>query len=145
MVTPKVYSDEIKTKNDVRALLDEVKDAIYKDEYIIIDVRPAELYTGEKGNWKRKGHIKGAINHFWGDDLNNDGTWKNKEELSKIYEDLGVTPQKDIIVSCGQGQMSAHTYFTLKYILGYPKVRNYDGSFNEWSNIEDLPIETGAK
>ncbi len=145
IITPKVYSDEIKTKNDVRALLDEVKGAIYKDEYIIIDVRPAELYTGEKGNWKRKGHIKGAINHFWGDDLNNDGTWKNKEELSKIYEDLGVTPQKDIIVSCGQGQMSAHTYFTLKYILGYPKVRNYDGSFNEWSNIEDLPIETGAK
>jgi thiosulfate/3-mercaptopyruvate sulfurtransferase len=61
------------------------------------------------------------------------------------YEKLGITPDKRVITSCGQGQMSAHTYFTLKYILGYPNIRNYDGSFNEWSNIEGLPVETGMK
>ena len=80
---------------------------------------------------------------FWGEDLTADGMWKNKVELKAAYEKLGVTPDKQIIASCGQGQMSAHTYFTLKYLLGYPNVRNYDGSFNEWSNIQDLPVETG--
>ena len=54
-------------------------------------------------------------------------------------------PEKPVIVSCGQGQMSSHTYFTLKYLLGYKSVKNYDGSFNEWSNIPELPIETGMK
>ena len=144
-IVPKIYANEIKTHEYVRAMLDEVKNAVFNGGSILIDVRPVELYTGEKGNWKRKGHIKSAINHFWADDLNSDGTWKSKEELIKIYEKLGITPEKDIIVSCGQGQMSAHTYFTLKHILGYPKVKNYDGSFNEWSNYEDLPVETGLK
>ncbi|MGQ9608817.1 MAG: sulfurtransferase [bacterium] len=142
-IMPKVYASKIETREDVRAMIDEVKNVVFEGGSIIIDVRPVELYTGEKGNWKRKGHIKGAISHFWANDLNSDGTWKSKEELIKTYEKLGITPEKDIIVSCGQGQMSAHTYFTLKYILGYPKVRNYDGSFNEWSNNESLPIETG--
>lgn len=143
-IMPKTYTSEIRVHKDVRAMLDEVQDAVLNNGAILIDVRPVELYTGEKGNWKRRGHIKGAINHFWADDLNADGTWKSREELIKIYEKLGITPEKDIIVSCGQGQMSAHTYFTLKYILGYPRVKNYDGSFNEWSNYEDLPIETGS-
>jgi thiosulfate/3-mercaptopyruvate sulfurtransferase len=109
----------------------------------LLDVRPAELYTGEKGFWKRKGHIKGAINHFWGEDLKDDGSWKSKEELTGAYEKLGATPDTTIIVSCGQGLMSAHAYFTLKYILGYPKVKNYDGGFNQWSNIDELPVEVG--
>ncbi len=130
--------------NGVRIELDQVKEAVSKSSAVLIDVRPAELYSGEKGNWKRKGHIKGAINHFWGLDLNEDGTWKSKDELQKIYEELGATPDKTIIVSCGQGQMSAHSYFTLKHILGYPNVMNYDGSFSEWSNIDELPVETGS-
>lgn len=129
----------------VRASLEEVKKVVSKGGAVILDVRPVELYTGEKGSWKRNGHIKGAINHFWAEDLKEDGTWKSKEELKEVYERLGVTPDKEIIVSCGQGQMSSHTYFTLKYILGYPEVKNYDGSFNEWSNIDELPVETGMK
>ncbi len=131
-----------KINKDVRADLNEVNNAISNNSAVVIDVRPAELYSGEKGNWKRKGHIKGAINHFWGFDLNDDGTWKSKDDLKKIYEEIGVTPDKKIIVSCGQGLMSAHSYFTLKHILGYPNVKNYDGGFNEWSNDESLPIET---
>ncbi len=115
-----------------------------KGKGILLDVRPAELYTGEKGFWKRKGHIKGAIHHFWGEDLNDDGTWKSKEELTRAYEEIGATPDKTIIVSCGQGLMSAHTYFALKYILGYPRVENYDGGFNQWSSIDELPVEVGS-
>lgn len=129
--------------HEVRASLDEVKKVVASGGALILDVRPVELYTGEKGPWKRKGHIKGSLNRFWGEDLTTDGMWKNRVELKAAYEKLGVTPDKQIITSCGQGQMSAHTYFALKYLLGYPNVRNYDGSFNEWSNINDLPVETG--
>jgi 3-mercaptopyruvate sulfurtransferase SseA len=56
--------------------------------------------------------------------------------------DIGVTPDMAVIVSCGHGQISAHTYFILKYVLGFPKVRNYDGGFNEWSNVDALPVES---
>ncbi len=94
---------------------------------------------------KRKGHIKGALSRFWGEDLDTTGVWKGAVELRAAYERLGVTPDRKIITSCGQGQMSSHTYFTLKYLLGYPDVRNYDGSFNEWSNIVELPVETGPE
>ncbi len=132
-------------RREVRASLDEVKKAVASGGALILDVRPVELYTGEKGPWKRKGHIKGSLSRFWGEDLTADGMWKDKAELKTAYEKLGITPEKQIITSCGQGQMSAHTYFTLKYLLGYPKVMNYDGSFNEWSNIQDLPVETGMK
>ncbi|MFB0509705.1 MAG: sulfurtransferase [bacterium] len=135
----------LKLQAEVRANLDEVEQFVKKGDtgVVLLDVRPVKLYTGEAGPWKRKGHIKGAKNHFWGLDLKADGTWKNKEDLKNDYEQLGASPDKLIIVSCGQGQMSAHSYFTLKHILGYPRVKNYDGSFNEWSNIENLPIETG--
>jgi thiosulfate/3-mercaptopyruvate sulfurtransferase len=128
---------------EVRASVDDVKKVVDSGGALILDVRPLELYTGEKGPWKRKGHIKGALSRFWGEDLTADGMWKNKVELKAAYEKLGAAPGRPIIASCGQGQMSAHTYFTLKYLLGHPDVRNYDGSFNEWSNIENLPVETG--
>jgi len=142
-ITSVRYNLPSKLNKEVRATLDEVKTLLNKGNGVLLDVRPVEMYTGEKGFWKRKGHIKGAINHFWGEDLNQDGTWKTKEDLKSAYEKLGATPDKSIIVSCGQGQMSAHGYFTLKYVLGYPKVKNYDGGFNEWSNINELPVETG--
>ena len=141
----KKYPRPKKLRHEVRASLDEVKKVVVSGGAIILDVRPVELYTGEKGPWKRKGHIKGSLSRFWGEDLTADGMWKDRAELKAAYEKLGVMPDKQIITSCGQGQMSAHTYFTLKYLLGYPHVRNYDGSFNEWSNIKDLPVETGMK
>ncbi len=144
-IKPVRYRMSKKLQESVRANLDEVKRVVEKIDtgVVLLDVRPNKLYTGETGPWKRKGHIKGAINHFWGEDLTVDGTFKNKEDLKQTYEGLGVNPDRLIIVSCGQGQMSAHSYFVLKHILGYPKVKNYDGSFNEWSNIDNLPIETG--
>jgi thiosulfate/3-mercaptopyruvate sulfurtransferase len=143
-INPVRYTLPSKLNQEVRATLEEVKELVSGGGGVLLDVRPAQMYTGEKAFWKRNGHIKGAINHFWGEDLKDDGTWKSKEELKKAYEELGATPDKNIIVSCGQGQMSAHAYFTLKHILGYPKVKNYDGGFNEWSDIDSLPVETGV-
>jgi thiosulfate/3-mercaptopyruvate sulfurtransferase len=139
------YKLASKLDEEVRASLEEVRKIASLGGGVIVDVRPAELYTGEKGFWKRKGHIKGSINRLWTEDLKEDGTWKPKEDLKKAYTKLGATPDKTIIVSCGQGLMAAHTYFTLKYILGYPQVKNYDGSFSEWSNIDELPVETVLK
>jgi thiosulfate/3-mercaptopyruvate sulfurtransferase len=144
-IKPVKYRLPSKLHEEVRASLEEVKKVVEKGGAVLLDVRPVQLYSGEAGSWKRKGHIPGAINRFLGEDLNEDGTWKSKEELREAYEKLGVTPDKTIITSCGQGLMSSQTYFTLKYILGYPQVKNYDGSFNEWSNIDELPVETGVK
>ena len=144
-ITATQYGRPTKLQNDVRANLAEVKKIVESGGALILDVRPVELYTGEKGAWKRKGHIKGSLSRFWGEDLKEDGTWKSRDELKAAYAKLGGAPEKPVIVSCGQGQMSSQTYFTLKYLLGYKSVKNYDGSFNEWSNIPELPIETGMK
>ncbi len=135
---------------NVRATLEQVLEAVraagsgQNKGALLLDARPQELYTGEKGSWKRKGHIKGALNHFWGTDINEDGTWKSREELSAVFAELGALPERPVIVYCGQGQMSSHLYFTLRHVLGYGDVKNYDGSFNEWSNREELPVETGG-
>jgi thiosulfate/3-mercaptopyruvate sulfurtransferase len=144
-ITPARYPVPRRLRNEVRARMSEVKEVVADGGAVLLDVRPLALYTGEQGPWKRKGHIPGARHHFWGDDLNADGTFKNKADLQQAYEALGATPDKLIIVSCGQGQMSAHSYFTLKYLLGYPRVKNYDGSFNEWSNLPSLPVTIGTQ
>jgi len=144
-IVPKKYPLPKTFRREVRASLDDVKKVVASGGSVILDVRPVELYTGEKGPWKRKGHIKGSLSRFWGEDLTVDGLWKDRAELRAAYEKLGVTPEKQIITTCGQGQMSAHTYFTLKYLLGYQNVKNYDGSFNEWSNIDDLPVKSGME
>jgi thiosulfate/3-mercaptopyruvate sulfurtransferase len=142
-ITPVTYPLPRELVRSARADLDEVKHAVTFNDEMIVDVRPVKAYTGEEGTWKRKGHIAGSISHFWGEDLNPDGTWKSKDELIAAYTAQDITWDKKIIVSCGQGLMSAHAYFTLKYVLGFAQVKNYDGGFNEWSNIEALPVETG--
>jgi thiosulfate/3-mercaptopyruvate sulfurtransferase len=144
-ITPTEYRLPAKLHEEVRATLQEVKGR-NPDSTVLLDVRTYDLYSGEKGPWKRKGHIKGAIHHLWAADLKPDGSWIAPEKLTKIYAELGVTPDKTVYVSCGQGLMASHVYFTLRHILGFPKVKNYDGSFNEWSNHDELPVEqTGKK
>jgi thiosulfate/3-mercaptopyruvate sulfurtransferase len=135
------YSKSITTDTSVKADIDFVINNKDKLDYILVDVRPPDLYYGKEGSWKRLGHIEGAIHKFWSDDLKTDGTWKNTEDLQKLYINAGITPDKTIIVSCGQVLMYSHTYFTLKHILKYPSVMNYDGSFNEWSNRDELLVE----
>jgi thiosulfate/3-mercaptopyruvate sulfurtransferase len=139
-IKPATYRLPAKPQSDVRATLEDVQKGL-KSGAVLLDVRPADFYSGEKGAWKRKGHIKGAVSHFWALDMNADGTWKTRDELSAAYEKLGVTSEKSVIVYCGQGQMAAHTYFSLRHVLGFSKVSLYDGGFNEWSGREDLPVE----
>jgi thiosulfate/3-mercaptopyruvate sulfurtransferase len=141
-IKPVTYPKPAKLDAQVRATLDDVLREM-KAGALLVDTRPQDLYTGEKGAWKRKGHIRGALSHPWAFDLNGDGSWKSREELAAGYEKIGVTPDKQVIVYCGQGQQAAHTYFTLKHILGFPRVNLFDGSFSEWSNHDELPVQTG--
>jgi thiosulfate/3-mercaptopyruvate sulfurtransferase len=91
---------------------------------------------------QRGGHIPGAKNIPWAQAVRDtDGTFKSSEELKALYEGNGVTPDKHIITYCRIGERSSHTWFVLKYLLGYPLVRNYDGSWTEWGNMIGNPIE----
>ena len=93
----------------------------------------------------RGGHVPGAKGVPWKTAANDDGTFKTFGELKKIYtENLGLKPDADIIVYCRIGERSSHTWFVLTYLLGYTRVRNYDGSWTEWGNRVLAPIEKGA-
>ena len=116
----------------------------------LIDVRSPKEFTGEitappeypTEHAQRGGHIPNAINIPWGQAVNDaDGTFKSVEELRKLYESKGITPDKEVITYCRIGERSSHTWFVLSYLLGYPNVKNYDGSWTEWGNMIDNPIE----
>ena len=117
----------------------------------LIDVRSPDEYTGKKLHMPeypnegalRGGHIPGAANIPWARAVNpDDGTFKTAEELRGLYEgEARVKPDDDVIVYCRIGERSSHTWFVLTHLLGYPKVRNYDGSWTEWGNLVGVPIE----
>jgi thiosulfate/3-mercaptopyruvate sulfurtransferase len=117
----------------------------------LIDVRSPAEYTGERLHMPdypnegalRGGHIPGAANVPWAKAVNpDDGTFKTAEELRALYEqEAGVKPQDDVIVYCRIGERSSHTWFVLTHLLGYERVRNYDGSWTEWGNLVGVPIE----
>ena len=81
------------------------------------------------------------MNIPWAKAVNDDGTFKSADELTKLYQTVGITPDKEIITYCRIGERSSHTWFVLKHLLGYPDVKNYDGSWTEWGNMIDNPIE----
>jgi len=118
---------------------------------VLVDVRSPAEYTGEKLHMpeypqegaQRGGHIPGAINVPWAQAVNEDGTFKDRAELEKLYASKGVTPDKDVVAYCRIAERSSHTWFVLKHLLGYPKVRNYDGSWTEWGNMVGVPIKQG--
>ncbi len=111
---------------------------------VIVDTRSAAEYAGNDKRAFRAGHIPGAVNVEWTQaiDRQNDMKFKPAEELREIYESAGVTPDKEIIVHCQTHQRSSHTYMVLKS-LGYPRLKGYPGSWSEWGNDPDTPIETG--
>jgi thiosulfate/3-mercaptopyruvate sulfurtransferase len=118
----------------------------------LVDVRSPQEYTGElismpaypQEGATRGGHIPGAVSIPWSKAVNDaDATFKSPEELRALYEDKGVKPDGEIIAYCRIGERSSLTWFVLKYLLGYPKVKNYDGSWTEWGNLVDAPIEKG--
>jgi thiosulfate/3-mercaptopyruvate sulfurtransferase len=136
---------------NIRIFLNEVKQALYaKDRIRMVDVRSPKEFTGEilappeypTEHAQRGGHIPGAENIPWGQAVNDsDGTFKSADELKKLYESKGITPDNEIIAYCRIGERSSHTWLVLKYLLGYPNVKNYDGSWTEWGNIIANPIE----
>jgi thiosulfate/3-mercaptopyruvate sulfurtransferase len=114
---------------------------------VIIDGRSPDQYSGEEGEEIRRGHIPGARNIFWETTLEGDEIkiWKKKEELEKLFNEVGITKDKEVIVHCRTGREASHLYFTLKYVLGFPKVRLYLGSWVEWSADRNLPVRVGAE
>ncbi|WP_290588427.1 sulfurtransferase [Alicyclobacillus sp.] len=132
----------------IRAKQPDVAATIGQSGVALVDVRSPAEYTGEviappgmTETAQRGGHIPGAVNIPWGQAVNEDGTFKSPEELRALYEGKGVTPDKDVITYCRIGERSAHTWFVLRELLGYPKVRNYDGSWTEWGSMVGTPIE----
>ena len=135
----------------IRVFLDEVKHVLdTKDRIKMVDVRSPKEFTGEilappeypTEHAQRGGHIPGAENIPWAQAVNDkDGTFKSADELRKLYDSKGITPDKEIIAYCRIGERSSHTWFVLKYLLGYPDVKNYDGSWTEWGNMIANPIE----
>jgi thiosulfate/3-mercaptopyruvate sulfurtransferase len=133
----------------IRAYLNEVKEALDKENIAMVDVRSPKEFTGEilappeypTEHAQRGGHIPGASNIPWSQAVKDDGTFKSIEELKQMYQSKGIIPDKEIIAYCRIGERSSHTWFVLKYLLGYPNVKNYDGSWTEWGNMVDNPIE----
>jgi thiosulfate/3-mercaptopyruvate sulfurtransferase len=119
----------------------------------LVDVRSNDEYTGKllhmvnypQEGAQRGGHIPGAQNIPWSTAANTDGTFKSAEELRAIYGGRGITAERDVIAYCRIGERSAHTWFVLTQLLGYPNVRNYDGSWTEWGNLVGAPIHQGEQ
>jgi len=135
----------------IRAFRDEVL-AHMQAGKPLIDVRSPQEYTGEvihMANYpqegaQRAGHIPTARNIPWATAANDDGTFKSADELREIYGGKGITPDQPVVAYCRIGERSAHTWFVLTQLLGYPDVRNYDGSWTEWGSLVRAPIEKGA-
>ena len=117
----------------------------------LVDVRSPAEYSGEvlappglSETAQRGGHIPGAASIPWSQAVREDGTFKSPEELAALYQGKGITPDKDIVTYCRIGERSSHSWFVLHEILGYPSVRNYDGSWTEWGSMVAVPIERGS-
>ena len=119
----------------------------------LVDVRSTGEFTGEllhmpdypQEGALRGGHIPGACNVPWSQAVNEDGTFKSAKELEKIYAgEVGLKRRAPVIAYCRIGERSSHTWFVLQYLLGFPKVKNYDGSWTEWGNTVGVPIEKGT-
>ncbi|MBI2186754.1 MAG: sulfurtransferase [Acidobacteria bacterium] len=135
----------------LRAFRKQVLRAYADAGYAIVDVRSHEEFAGEMlappglaGAAQRGGHIPGARNVPWDEAVQEDGTFKAAEDLGKVYRAEGITRGRRVVTYCYIGERSAHTWFVLRYLLGFPSVRNYDGSWAEWGSLIGAPIARGA-
>lgn len=133
-----------KVNPDLVAGFRDVLDRLRSPDVKIVDTRSIEEYTGEKIQAARAGAIPGAVHLEWLQNLRPDGTFKSPEEINAMYESRGVRPAQEVITYCQGGYRAAHTYLALR-IANYPKVRNYIGSWQEWGDRTELPIETPVR
>ena len=150
--TPKHPATTYKTQGpdkSIRVVREEVIASVGKAGLGLVDVRSPKEFSGEilapenlpQEGAQRGGHIPGAANIPWSQAVREDGTFKSVEDLKQLYQGKGIVPDKEIIAYCRIGERSSHTWFVLKYLLGYPKVVNYDGSWTEYGSLVHVPIE----
>lgn len=149
--TPQVREEAYHAKrpdDSIRAYRADVLRIVEKEGHgQLVDVRSVDEFTGKilappglAETALRAGHIPGAQNVPWVQAANEDGTFKSYEELEKLYRGKGINGSEPVIAYCRIGERSSHTWFVLKYLLGYPNVKNYDGSWTEWGNLVGAPI-----
>jgi len=136
--------------DNVRADKELIRQNLNSGHINLVDVRSPAEFTGEviapagmTETAQRGGHIPGAVDIPWASAVNDDGTFKSFDDLKNIYKESAISKDKETIAYCRIGERSSHTWFVLKYLLGYDKVRNYDGSWTEWGNLVGYPIEKG--
>jgi thiosulfate/3-mercaptopyruvate sulfurtransferase len=145
-------SESFNPNEKIRVYLSNINDALIskrKFQIRLVDVRSPAEYNGDitappeypTEHAQRAGHIPTAHNIPWAQVLNEDGTFKSAQELKDLYEAKDIHPENEVITYCRIGERSSHTWFVLKYLLGYPDVKNYDGSWTEWGNLIGNPIE----
>jgi thiosulfate/3-mercaptopyruvate sulfurtransferase len=136
-------------RSDIRAFRDQILRSLGRNGFALVDVRSPTEFSGEllapahlpQEGAQRGGHIPGAANIPWSLAVREDGTFKAADELRYLYESKGITAEQEVVAYCRIGERSSHTWFVLHYLLGYPTVRNYDGSWTEWGSLIGAPIE----
>jgi thiosulfate/3-mercaptopyruvate sulfurtransferase len=145
---PKMTYQASEPDLSLRAFLPEVQEAMKSKQVGLVDVRSPQEFTGEilappglPETCQRGGHIPGAKSIPWAKACNDDGTFKSYEDLKALYGAAGITEDRPVIAYCRIGERSSHTWFVLKYLLGFENVKNYDGSWTEWGNLVGAPVE----